>query len=114
MISGNGFTLLSDNKSLATSGNYRQFYEKDGIKYSHTINPKTGYPARNRLLSASVLANNCMTADAFATAFMVMGVDKSIKMANDLGYLEIFLIYSDTNQNYKTYSSTGFNKMIIE
>jgi thiamine biosynthesis lipoprotein len=76
-----------NNKSLATSGNYRKFYEKDGIKYSHTINPKTGYPARNTLLSASVLATDCMTADAFATAFMVLGVEKSIELANKLYYI---------------------------
>jgi thiamine biosynthesis lipoprotein len=101
-----------NNKSLATSGNYRKFYEKDGIKYSHTINPKTGYPARNTLLSASVLATDCMTADAFATAFMVLGVEKSIELANKLDYLEVYFIYTDSTQNYSVYASDGFTKII--
>lgn len=96
------------NKSLATSGNYRQFYEKDGIKYSHTINPKTGYPARSNLLSATVLADNCMTADALATAFMVMGVDKSKALAQQLENIEIYLIFSDSVSVYDTYISPGF------
>lgn len=103
--------VILKNKSLATSGNYRQFYIKDGIRYSHTINPKTGYPARNSLLSASVMANNCLTADAFATAFMVMGVEKSIKLAESLNYLEVFFIYTDSAQNYKTYNSKGFKTL---
>jgi len=60
-------------KSLATSGNYRRFYEEDGIKYSHTIDPSTGYPVQHGLLSATVVAHDCMRADAYATAFMVMG-----------------------------------------
>jgi thiamine biosynthesis lipoprotein len=101
-----------NNKSLATSGNYRRFYVKNGIKYSHTINPKTGYPARNNLLSSSVLADNCITADAFATAFMVLGVDKSIELANKLDYLDVYFIYSDSTGNYKTYASDGFKKIL--
>jgi thiamine biosynthesis lipoprotein len=99
-------------KSLATSGNYRQFYEKDGVKYSHTINPKTGYPARNSLLSASVLTDDCMTADAFATAFMVLGTKKSIELANRLDYIDIYLIYTDSSNNYKIYKSEKFEKII--
>ena len=102
------------NKSIATSGNYRQFYEKDGIKYSHTINPKTGYPARNGLLSASVLTNDCMTADAFATAFMVMGTQKSIELAEKLDNIDIYLIYTDSLNNYKIYKSNGFKNAIIK
>ena len=101
-----------NNKSLATSGNYRQFYEKDGVKYSHTIDPKTGYPARNSLLSASVLADDCMTADAFATAFMVLGIDKSIELANKLDYLDVYFIYTDTLNNYNIYSSKGFERVL--
>lgn len=99
-------------KSLATSGNYRQFYEKDGVKYSHTIDPKTGYPARNKLLSASVMADNCMTADAFATAFMVLGLEKSIELSEKLNYLEVYFIYTDSTQNYKVYASEEFNRWI--
>ncbi len=63
-------------RSLATSGNYRKFYVENGIKYSHTIDPKTGYPAKNQLLSATILASDCATADGIATACMVMGKGK--------------------------------------
>ena len=62
---------------MATSGNYKKFYIEDRKKYAHIINPFTGYPAKNNLLSATVIAENCMTADAYATAFMVMGLEKS-------------------------------------
>ncbi len=102
------------NKSLATSGNYRQFYKKDGVKYSHTINPKTGYPAQNSLLSASVLADDCLTADAFATAFMVMGVQKSKALAETIPNLDIYLIYEDSAKQMQTYYSKGFEGLIEE
>ena len=73
-------TILSiTNKAMATSGNYRNFYYKGGKKFAHTIDPETGYPVQHSLLSATVLANDCATADAFATAFMVMGVEKAKK-----------------------------------
>ena len=65
------------NRGMATSGNYRKFYVKDGIKYSHTINPKTGYPIASRLLSATVITDKTAIADAYATAFMVMGLEKT-------------------------------------
>ena len=97
---------------MATSGNYRQFYEKDGVIYSHTINPKTGYPARNRLLSASVIADDCMTADAFATAFMVMGIDKSIALSKSLDYLEVYFIYADSSNTRQVYASEKFKEFI--
>lgn len=64
--------------AIATSGNYRNFYYKDGVKYAHTIDPRTGYPVQHSLLSATVIADNCMRADALATAFMVMGVDSAM------------------------------------
>ncbi|MGZ3952819.1 MAG: FAD:protein FMN transferase [Flavisolibacter sp.] len=100
-----------DNKSLATSGNYKKFYVEDGKKYSHIINPFTGYPAKNNLLSTTVIANDCMTADAYATAFMVMGVEKSKQFLSehkDLG-LEVFFIY-DENGVMKTYATSYFEK----
>jgi thiamine biosynthesis lipoprotein len=93
--------------SMATSGNYRQFYEKDGIKYSHTINPITGYPARHSLLSATILAPNCMTADAYATACMVMGLKESIKLIEEHAELEAYFIY-DSAGTFSTYISKGF------
>lgn len=61
--------------AMATSGNYRNFYYKNGKKYAHTIDPKTGYPVQHNILSATVLAKNCATADAYATSFMVMGME---------------------------------------
>src|SRR5690606_15753016 len=63
--------LVLSNKAVATSGNYRKFYEVDGVKYSHTLSPATGFPVRHSLLSATVVANDAGTADAYATAFMV-------------------------------------------
>ena len=72
---------LSD-AGLATSGNYRNFYYKDGKKYAHTIDPRTGYPVQHNILSATVIAEDCMTADALATAFMVMGLEEASAFAN--------------------------------
>jgi thiamine biosynthesis lipoprotein len=86
-------TVPLQDRALATSGNYRNYYEMEGRKYSHTINPKTGYPERNTLLSASVFANDCMTADAYATAFMTMGVEKAKKLASNLAGIEAYFIY---------------------
>jgi thiamine biosynthesis lipoprotein len=81
------------NLSIATSGNYRNFYEVNGQKFSHTINPNTGFPERSRLLSASVFTEDCMVADAFATAFMTMGLEKAYEMANTSNELEAYFIY---------------------
>jgi thiamine biosynthesis lipoprotein len=98
--------------ALATSGNYRNFYIEDGVKYAHTIDPKTGYPVQHSLLSTTVLADNCMTADAFATAFMVSGLEKSIEIAEAEPEIEVYFIYSDEAGNYKTYISPGFKSML--
>jgi thiamine biosynthesis lipoprotein len=98
-----------DDASLATSGSYRKFYEKDGKKYSHTIDPATGMPVDHNLLSATVMAKNCTDADAFATAFMVYGVEKTKTFLDkhaDLG-LEVYLIYSEEGET-KTFMSDGF------
>jgi len=86
-----------DNIALATSGNYRNFHEVNGKKYSHTINPKTGFPELNSLLSASVVAKDCATADGFATAFMVMGLDKAWEIAQNIPDVDAYFIYSDEN-----------------
>ncbi|MFA6400751.1 MAG: FAD:protein FMN transferase [Salinivirgaceae bacterium] len=103
-----------NNLILSTSGNYRKFYEKDGIKYSHTINPKTGYPSKSNLLSASVAAADCMTADALSTAFMVMGTEKSIELVNQLKNIEVYFISIDSTNQYQVYASDGFKKMITD
>jgi len=100
------------NKALATSGNYRKFYESEGIKYVHTINPKTGYPVVSNLLSATVVASDCMTADAYATSFMVMGLEESIRFLENNDFLDALLIYSDDAGNYQLYVSEKLTKII--
>lgn len=103
-----------ENKSLATSGNYRKFFVEDGVKYSHTIDPKTGFPARNTLLSATVVCDDCMTADAYATAFMVLGVEKSKELLNKLQGIEVYFVYSNSSGGYEVFFSEGMKKMIFE
>ncbi|MFL9829569.1 FAD:protein FMN transferase [Flavobacterium sp. ST-87] len=101
------------NRALATSGNYRKFYREGNQKFSHIINPKTGYPAKHNLLSTTVIANDAITADAYATAFMVMGLQKSIDFVekNKELNLEVFFIY-DEKGKWKTYISPGLMKRI--
>lgn len=101
-------------KCVATSGNYRKFYVKDGVKYSHTINPQTGRPVKHNLLSATVITDDCAFADAYATAFMVMGKNEAMKYVQNhpKENLELFLIYSDEEGNYKSQSTKGFKKFI--
>lgn len=100
-------------RSLATSGNYRKFYEKDGIKYSHTIYPSTGYPARSNMLSVTVFAENCARADALATAFMVMGIEKSRKFVSDNNSISALFIYSDNKGKYKVDYSEDLEEFIF-
>lgn len=98
--------------SVATSGNYRKFYEENGVKYSHTINPKTGYPARSNLLSATVLTKECVYADAYATVFMVLGLDRSKELAAKMPELEVFFIYADESGGLQVYESEGIALLI--
>ena len=100
-------------KAVATSGNYRNYYEVNGQKYAHTINPETGYPEMSNLLSVSVAANDCMSADAFATSFMVMGLEKAVALAEQLPKVEAYFIY-DKNGEMKVKATDGFQKMILE
>ena len=91
-------TILNvTDKSMATSGNYRKFYYKNGKKYAHTIDPNTGYPVQHNILSSTVLANTCAEADAYATAFMVLGLDKAKKVLEQHPELMAYFIYSDRN-----------------
>ena len=92
---------------IATSGNYRNFYIKDGKKYAHTIDPRTGYPAEQSVLSATIVANDCMTADAYATAFMAMGLEKARQMADSLPEIEYYVIYADENGKHQIEYSKG-------
>ncbi len=101
-------------RSLATSGNYRKYYVENGIKYSHTIDPKTGYPAKNQLLSATLLASDCATADGIATACMVMGKEKSIEFLDLHPEFDAYLIYSDENGIFKTWMTENMKGLISE
>lgn len=101
-------------RAVATSGNYRKFYMKDGVKYAHTINPKNGKPVQHSLLSATVIANTCAEADAYATAFMVMGVDDALKFIEnypELG-LEAYLLFDAGDDELQRAMSSGFEKYL--
>jgi FAD:protein FMN transferase len=107
-------TLAITDKAVATSGNYRKYFEKDGIRYSHTIDPKTGYPVQHTLLSATVMAGNAAIADAYATAFMVMGLEKSLEFIQKQSGLDAYFIYSDENGELQTKASERIKEMIKE
>ena len=102
---------LSD-AGLATSGNYRNFYYKDGKKYAHTIDPRTGYPVQHNILSSTVIAKDCMTADALATAFMVMGLEEAEAFCKADTTIDAYFIYSGENGEFKTYYTEGKNKYL--
>ena len=101
-------------KAMATSGNYRNFYYKNGKKYAHTIDPATGYPVQHSLLSATVISDRCAKADAYATAFMVMGLEKAKKVLDRHRDLMAYLIYSDHKGEYKVWFSPSLRDKIIE
>lgn len=95
-----------ENKGFTTSGNYFNYREVDGIRYSHTIDPITGFPVQHALLSATVFATDCATADAWATAFMSMGHEKAMEILKNHPELDVFFIYSSTD-GLKTFVSNG-------
>ena len=101
-------------KAMATSGNYRNFYYKNGKKYAHTIDPHTGSPVQHNILSATVIADNCATADAYATAFMVMGLEKAQKLLERHPELMAYFIYSDKDGKNKTWCSEKLKKKVAE
>lgn len=101
-------------KAMATSGNYRNFYYKNGKKYAHTIDPHTGYPVQHNILSATVIADNCATADAYATAFMVMGLEKAKKLLDRHPELMAYFIYSDNDGKNKTWCSEKLRTKVAE
>ena len=96
--------------AMATSGNYRNFYYKNGKKYAHTIDPKTGCPVQHNILSATVLAKECAIADAYATSFMVMGLDGAKKILEKHPELLAYLIYADAKGNNKVWYSPSLEK----
>ncbi|EFA43717.1 ApbE family protein [Hallella bergensis DSM 17361] len=108
-------TILNvTNKAMATSGNYRNFYYKNGKKYAHTIDPKTGYPVQHGILSATVLADQCAVADAYATSFMVMGLDKTKEILKKHPELMVYIIYADSRGNNKIWYSPSMKDKIEE
>ncbi len=92
---------------VATSGNYRNYYVKDGKKYAHTIDPRTGYPSEQSILSATIVAEDCITADAYATSYMAMGLEKAQKKKKNIPGIEYYVIYSDENGKHQIEYSTG-------
>jgi len=101
-------------RAIATSGNYRKYYEKDGVKYAHTINPKTGKPVQHSLLSATVVSETCAFADAYATAFMVMGVEETmnfIKKHPELN-LDVYLLYDDGSGTIQRAMTDSFKEYL--
>ena len=102
------------NAGLATSGNYRNYYYKDGKKYAHTIDPRTGYPVQHSILSSTVIAKDCMTADALATAFMVMGLEEAEKFCKADPNIDAYFIYSGKDGKFETYFTEGIKKYIKE
>lgn len=101
-----------NNRALATSGNYRNYYEQDGKKYAHTIDPKTGYPVQHSLLSVSVFAEDCISADAYATVFMVIGREKAMEFTRKNNKLDAFFVYADESGKLQTYTTEGIKPYI--
>ncbi|WP_251619891.1 FAD:protein FMN transferase [Odoribacter lunatus] len=101
------------NGALATSGNYRNFYVKEGKKYAHTVNPRTGYLVQRDIVSSTVYASTCMEADAYATAFMVLGLEESREIIAAHPELEACFIYTD-GQNLKIWMTDRFKTFVLE
>lgn len=108
-------TILNvTDKAMATSGNYRNFYYKNGKKYAHTIDPKTGYPVQHSILSATVITDRCALADAYATSFMVMGLERTQAFLKHHPDLMVYLIYADNSGKNKVWYSPSMKEKIIE
>ena len=97
---------------LATSGNYRNFYYKDGKKYAHTIDPRTGYPIQHNILSSTVVAKDCATADAYATSFMVLGLDSAKTICNAHPELDAYFIYTKEDGTTDIYFTEGMKRYL--
>lgn len=106
--------LAISDVGMATSGNYRNFYYKGGKKYAHTIDPRTGYPVQHSILSSTVIAKDCASADAYATAFMVMGLDSAKAFCEAHPELDAYFICAGEGDNYETHFTEGMKKYIIK
>ena len=102
------------NCGLTTSGNYRKYYYLNGKKYAHEIDPRQGYPVVHNLLSATVVAPTCIVADAYATAFMVIGVDSSLQVCKSIPGMDCYLIYTDKNGKNQVVYTEGFKKYLTK
>ncbi len=108
-------TILSlTDCAVTTAGDYRKFYIEGGKKYSHIINPHTGYPVDNKLLSVTIVAPTAIMADAYDTPFMVLGVDSCLKLCKRIPKLECYLIYADKNGKHKVVYTDGFKKYLTK
>lgn len=105
-------TVELTDMAFVTSGSYRKYYEENGKRFSHMIDPKTGYPVTHSLLSVTVLAKTCAEADAYATAFMVMGFEKAIAFVIGRPDLEAFFIYANENGEMQSFSTDGLGHLI--
>ena len=106
--------LAVSDAGMATSGNYRNFYYKGGKKYAHTIDPRTGYPVQHSILSSTVIAKDCAAADAYATAFMVMGLDSAKAFCEAHPELDAYFICAGEGDEYETYFTEGMKQYIIK
>jgi len=103
-----------DNKAVASSGNYRNFHQVNGEWYGHEINPKTGFPEKSKLLSVTVLTDKCSHADAYATGFMVMGLEKSKALVDQLERVDAFFIFANEKGELEQNYSKGFENIIVK
>ena len=108
-------TILEvSNVGMATSGNYRKFYYKDGKRYAHTIDPRLGTPIQHNILSATVIAKDCTTADAYATAFMVMGLEKAKAFCEEHPELNAYFICDGEGDSYEIFYTPGMERFIVK
>ena len=101
-------------KGLVTSGSTRKYVEHDGKRYSHCIDPKTGYPVEHQLLSVTVLAENSVWADALASICMVMGMERSLPLINSMEGVEAYYIFVNEQNELEVYATEGFQKLILD
>lgn len=113
---GMAFVKMKDFRALAVSGNYRNYKRgPNNSFYGHTIDPRSGYPSKNRMISASIFAEECATADAYATAIMTMGIEDAVPFVELNPYVEIeaFLVYETVEGTIETYTSSGLEGRLI-
>ena len=104
--------IVTESGAITTSGSYRKFYESEGKKISHLIDPRTGYPARNELISVTVYAKDAITADAFDNALMVMGLQKALQFVEQRNDIAAHFIYRTPNGAVADTASSRFYKLL--